>query len=155
MLVFLFCLLAFCSVSYHTSCLSVIRLPVFGFLRYSVYLVAYLSLSLCHTYCLIVLNLLLCSLFNNISPQSSPESSSSTPPPSSTSLIADAVRRSTVGHLFNFYALFCEIGSVPRRTLEAWLHVRPAWRRSEMDLLAPKVNGHAPQLLPRMHPWSI
>lgn len=40
-------------------------------------------------------------------------------------LISDAVKRSPVGHLFKFYNLLCDIVSVPRRTPEAWVHVRP------------------------------
>ncbi|KAF5376165.1 hypothetical protein D9757_009328 [Collybiopsis confluens] len=42
----------------------------------------------------------------------------------SMTLISDALRRSPVGHLFSFYALLCEIAAVPRRTPEAWAHVR-------------------------------
>ncbi|KAJ3718582.1 hypothetical protein DFJ43DRAFT_1159494 [Lentinula guzmanii] len=62
---------------------------------------------------------------------------------SSKALISDAVRRSTVGHLFHFYTLLCEIASVPRRTPEAWVHIRPlstgsvSQHSEERDL-----NGH-------------
>ncbi|KAF9074107.1 hypothetical protein BDP27DRAFT_1399717 [Rhodocollybia butyracea] len=67
---------------------------------------------------------------------------------SSSSLISDAVKRSSVGHLFHFYGLLCDIASVPRRTPEAWVHVRPVSLASqhsgESNL---KVNGETkPQL---------
>ncbi|KAF9033039.1 hypothetical protein BDZ89DRAFT_1036881 [Hymenopellis radicata] len=35
-------------------------------------------------------------------------------------LIADAVKRSSVGHLFHFYAVLCEIASIPRKTPSVW-----------------------------------
>ncbi|KAH7925996.1 hypothetical protein BV22DRAFT_1111998 [Leucogyrophana mollusca] len=40
-------------------------------------------------------------------------------PPSA--LVADVVRRSSVAHLFYFYPVLCEIGSIPRRTPSAWV----------------------------------
>ncbi|KAH7907589.1 hypothetical protein BJ138DRAFT_1137471 [Hygrophoropsis aurantiaca] len=40
-------------------------------------------------------------------------------PPSA--LIADVVRRSPVAHLFYFYPVLCEIGSIPRRSPSAWV----------------------------------
>jgi hypothetical protein len=36
-------------------------------------------------------------------------------------IIADAVKRSAVAHLFHFYPVFCEIVSIPRRTPNAWV----------------------------------
>lgn len=43
----------------------------------------------------------------------------STMPPSE--LIADAVKRSSVAHLFHFYPILCDIVSIPRKTPSAWL----------------------------------
>ncbi len=36
------------------------------------------------------------------------------------SLIADAVKRSSVAHLFHFYGVLCEIASIPRKTPSTW-----------------------------------
>lgn len=36
-------------------------------------------------------------------------------------LIADAVKRSSVAHLFHFYHVLCEIASIPRKTPSAWI----------------------------------
>ncbi|KAL4066352.1 hypothetical protein V8B97DRAFT_2111374 [Scleroderma yunnanense] len=36
-------------------------------------------------------------------------------------LIADIVRRSSVAHLFHFYAILCEISSIPRQTPSTWM----------------------------------
>ncbi|KAG5638067.1 hypothetical protein H0H81_002035 [Sphagnurus paluster] len=38
-----------------------------------------------------------------------------------TQLIADAVKRSSVAHLFHFYPVLCEIASIPRKTPSAWV----------------------------------
>ncbi|KAK0468574.1 hypothetical protein IW261DRAFT_1518270 [Armillaria novae-zelandiae] len=35
-------------------------------------------------------------------------------------LIADAVKRSSVAHLFHFYGVLCEIASIPRKTPSTW-----------------------------------
>ncbi|KAJ4490805.1 hypothetical protein J3R30DRAFT_3752338 [Lentinula aciculospora] len=59
-------------------------------------------------------------------------------------LISDAVKRSSIGHLFNFYTLLCEIASVPRRTPEAWVHVRPVLTLQLEE--RGKVDGHEDQL---------
>jgi hypothetical protein len=40
-------------------------------------------------------------------------------PPSN--LIADAVKRSSVAHLFHFYHVLCDIASIPRKTPSAWV----------------------------------
>ncbi|KAG9312399.1 guanine nucleotide exchange factor in Golgi transport N-terminal-domain-containing protein [Chiua virens] len=40
-------------------------------------------------------------------------------PPSA--LVADVVKRSSVGHLFYFYPVLCEIASIPRKTPAAWV----------------------------------
>ena len=40
-------------------------------------------------------------------------------PPSE--LIADAVKRSSVAHLFQFYHGLCDIASIPRKTPSAWV----------------------------------
>ncbi|KAJ7226681.1 hypothetical protein GGX14DRAFT_692973 [Mycena pura] len=36
-------------------------------------------------------------------------------------LVADAVKRSSVAHLFHFYPVLCEIASIPRRTPSTWV----------------------------------
>ncbi|KII84914.1 hypothetical protein PLICRDRAFT_179240 [Plicaturopsis crispa FD-325 SS-3] len=36
-------------------------------------------------------------------------------------LIADAVKRSSVAHLFHFYSILCEIASIPRKTPSTWV----------------------------------
>ncbi|KAF9222197.1 hypothetical protein BS17DRAFT_195192 [Gyrodon lividus] len=47
-------------------------------------------------------------------------------------LIADVVRRSSVAHLFYFYPILCEIGSIPRKTPSAWVLTSfPASPRSQ------------------------
>ncbi|KAF5376426.1 hypothetical protein D9615_008633 [Tricholomella constricta] len=50
-------------------------------------------------------------------------------PPIDTSLspsqnISDAVKRSSVAHLFHFYPALCEIASIPRKTPAAWVPTR-------------------------------
>lgn len=40
-------------------------------------------------------------------------------PPSD--LVADAVKRSSVAHLFHFYHVLCDIASIPRKTPSAWV----------------------------------
>lgn len=39
-------------------------------------------------------------------------------------LISDAVKRSSLAHLFHFYPVLCEIASVPRRTPSTWVMAR-------------------------------
>lgn len=39
----------------------------------------------------------------------------------SSQIIAEAVKCSTVAHLFHFYTVLCEIVSIPRRTPGAWV----------------------------------
>ncbi|KAJ6632164.1 hypothetical protein B0H10DRAFT_1976381 [Mycena sp. CBHHK59/15] len=41
-------------------------------------------------------------------------------------LIADAVKRSSVAHLFHFYPVLCEIASIPRKTPSSWVLSRAA-----------------------------
>ncbi|KIK97811.1 hypothetical protein PAXRUDRAFT_824529 [Paxillus rubicundulus Ve08.2h10] len=49
-------------------------------------------------------------------------------------LIADVVKRSPVAHLFYFYPILCEIGSIPRKTPSAWvLTSLPASPRSQSE----------------------
>jgi len=36
-------------------------------------------------------------------------------------LIADAIKRSLVAHLFHFYPVLCDIASIPRKTPSAWV----------------------------------
>lgn len=86
--------------------------------------------------------------------------SKTTMPSSLTSktLILDAVNRSSVGHLFKFYTLLCEIASVPRRTPEAWVHIRPASasiasRYSEEQ--DPKVEGRIDHQLEHLDARSL
>ncbi|KAJ6510816.1 hypothetical protein C8R45DRAFT_1207663 [Mycena sanguinolenta] len=40
-------------------------------------------------------------------------------------LIADAVKRSSIAHLFHFYPVLCEIASTPRKTPSTWVLPRP------------------------------
>jgi len=40
-------------------------------------------------------------------------------PPSE--LISDAVKRSSVAHLFQFYHILCDIASIPRKTPSGWV----------------------------------
>jgi len=41
-------------------------------------------------------------------------------------LIADAVKRSSVAHLFHFYPVLCEIASIPRKTPSTWVVAQPS-----------------------------
>ncbi|KAJ7242359.1 hypothetical protein B0H12DRAFT_1132442 [Mycena haematopus] len=41
-------------------------------------------------------------------------------------LIADAVKRSSIAHLFHFYPVLCEIASIPRKTPSTWVLQRAA-----------------------------
>jgi hypothetical protein len=36
-------------------------------------------------------------------------------------LIADAVKRSPIAHLFHFYPSFCDIAAIPRKTPSSWI----------------------------------
>jgi len=36
-------------------------------------------------------------------------------------LIADSIKRSTVGHLFHFYPILCEISALPKKAPSAWI----------------------------------
>ncbi|KAJ7911535.1 hypothetical protein B0H13DRAFT_2009133, partial [Mycena leptocephala] len=45
-------------------------------------------------------------------------------------LIADAVKRSSVAHLFHFYPVLCEIASIPRKTPSTWVLSRTADKNS-------------------------
>ena len=49
-------------------------------------------------------------------------------------LISDAVKRSSVAHLFHFYPVLCEIASIPRKTPSAWALPSPTSPH-------PSVNG--------------
>ncbi|KAJ7664366.1 hypothetical protein DFH06DRAFT_322458 [Mycena polygramma] len=48
-------------------------------------------------------------------------------------LIADAVKRSSVAHLFHFYPVLCEIASIPRKTPSTWVLPRAAGRSSSSE----------------------
>ncbi|KAJ6523337.1 hypothetical protein B0H19DRAFT_1201883 [Mycena capillaripes] len=48
-------------------------------------------------------------------------------------LIADAVKRSSVAHLFHFYPVLCEIVSVPRKTPSTWVLSRAADKNSSPE----------------------
>ncbi|KAJ7187153.1 hypothetical protein C8R46DRAFT_1172029 [Mycena filopes] len=48
-------------------------------------------------------------------------------------LIADAVKRSSVAHLFHFYPVLCEIASIPRKTPSSWVLARTGGRTSSPD----------------------
>ena len=51
-------------------------------------------------------------------------------------LIADAVKRSSIAHLFQFYPLFCEIASIPRKTPSAWVMAQTSLPRSSPIVLS-------------------
>ena len=51
--------------------------------------------------------------------QSATEAIDGSLPPSG--LIADAVKRSPRAHMFHFYALLCEIASLPRKSPNGWI----------------------------------
>ncbi|KAJ7449990.1 hypothetical protein B0H11DRAFT_323334 [Mycena galericulata] len=48
-------------------------------------------------------------------------------------LIADAVKRSSVAHLFHFYPVLCEIASIPRKTPSSWVLSRAADKASSPE----------------------
>jgi len=48
-------------------------------------------------------------------------------------LIADAVKRSSVAHLFHFYPVLCEIASIPRKTPSSWVLSRVPDKSSSPD----------------------
>ncbi|KAJ7026944.1 hypothetical protein C8F04DRAFT_1008614 [Mycena alexandri] len=48
-------------------------------------------------------------------------------------LIADAVKRSSVAHLFHFYPVLCEIASIPRKTPSSWVLARLGDKTSSPD----------------------
>ncbi|KAJ7842842.1 hypothetical protein B0H14DRAFT_3868774 [Mycena olivaceomarginata] len=48
-------------------------------------------------------------------------------------LIADAVKRSSIAHLFHFYPVLCEIASTPRKTPSTWVLPRAADKDSSSE----------------------
>jgi hypothetical protein len=59
-------------------------------------------------------------------------------------LIADAVKRSSVAHLFHFYPVLCEIASIPRKAPSMWVmaDVEGSRRQSSLSLaVTPAVDG--------------
>ncbi|KAF5319150.1 hypothetical protein D9619_008506 [Psilocybe cf. subviscida] len=42
-------------------------------------------------------------------------------PPTPKELVSDAVKRSTVAHLFHFYPILCEIATIPRKSPSGWV----------------------------------
>jgi hypothetical protein len=48
-------------------------------------------------------------------------------------LISDAVKRSSIAHLFHFYGILCEIASLPRKTPSAWILSEASTNVSEGD----------------------
>ncbi|KAJ7472175.1 hypothetical protein FB451DRAFT_1351838 [Mycena latifolia] len=48
-------------------------------------------------------------------------------------LIADAVKRSSVAHLFHFYSVLCEIASIPRKTPSSWVLSRAAGKEASPE----------------------
>ncbi|KAJ6525079.1 hypothetical protein DFH09DRAFT_1250788 [Mycena vulgaris] len=48
-------------------------------------------------------------------------------------LIADAVKRSSVAHLFHFYPVLCEIASIPRKTPSSWVLSQAAEKGSSSE----------------------
>jgi len=48
-------------------------------------------------------------------------------------LIADAVKRSSIAHLFHFYPVLCEIASIPRKTPSTWVLSRAVDRDSSLE----------------------
>ncbi|TBU23332.1 hypothetical protein BD311DRAFT_674190 [Dichomitus squalens] len=63
---------------------------------------------------------------------------SSVPP---STLIADAIKRSTKAHLFHFYPILCEIVAIPRKTPTAWITMVT---RSMSDAAQPKSMDEHP-----------
>ncbi|KAJ7752413.1 hypothetical protein DFH07DRAFT_520905 [Mycena maculata] len=58
---------------------------------------------------------------------------------SSSLLIADAVKRSSIAHLFHFYPVLCEIASIPRKTPSSWVASRAADKGEEVTELDARV----------------
>ncbi|KAF7333497.1 Protein MON2 [Mycena venus] len=48
-------------------------------------------------------------------------------------LIADAVKRSSIAHLFHFYPVLCEIASIPRKTPSTWVLARAGDKGSSSE----------------------
>jgi len=55
-------------------------------------------------------------------------------------LIADSVKRSPRAHVFHFYALLCEIVSVPRKAPSAWIMAEHG--KDEGGPIAVRVHHH-------------
>ncbi|KAJ7102802.1 hypothetical protein C8R44DRAFT_682224 [Mycena epipterygia] len=56
-------------------------------------------------------------------------------------LIADAVKRSSVAHLFHFYPVLCEIASIPRKTPSSWVLTRAADKSSSEGVEATELDA--------------
>lgn len=56
-------------------------------------------------------------------------------------LIADAVKRSAVAHLFHFYGVLCEIASIPRKTPSTWAISPMAAGISPLNGHTENING--------------
>ena len=65
-------------------------------------------------------------------------------PPST--LIADAIKRSTKAHLFHFYPILCEIVSIPRKPPTAWIVPRPLSSSREGSNEEPSSSATAVEL---------
>ena len=62
-------------------------------------------------------------------------------------IIADSVRRSSRAHVFHFYALLCEIVSVPRKAPNAWVmaeRLAPGGKSKDKDEGPIAVRVHHP-----------
>jgi hypothetical protein len=61
-------------------------------------------------------------------------------------LIADAVKRSSRGHVFHFYTLLCEIASVPRKAPNAWIAADRvgATSKEKQENGGGRMSAHAP-----------
>jgi len=55
-------------------------------------------------------------------------------------LIADAVKRSSIAHLFHFYRLLCDIASIPRKTPSTWVLSEASHQHSSHSLAANRVS---------------
>lgn len=60
-------------------------------------------------------------------------------------LIADAVKRSSVAHLFQFYHILCNIASIPRKTPTAWVMAEAPSPLSPSSSPRHSEDGHSPK----------
>jgi len=66
-------------------------------------------------------------------------------------LISDAVKRSSVAHLFHFYPVLCNIASIPRKTPSAWVLSPLTSPRANVNGANGKRAGHSRTPTPSEH----